>query len=167
LFLLSLQKGEKTLSVEDLKKALGSRPKAISGMKQIPSAMVYEKWFDAFELKFSVFQKDYERMQKDWAKDRDAMFDYLTEAEELKREIKAIKIENVVVPRADYDLQVHVPHKQLEDFDKDFPSINSHKYYVNGTLDYKKWATAVIQWRGKYQDFRFSLLNKELLEARI
>ena len=50
--------------------------------------------------------------------------------------------------KADYDLQVHVPRKQLEDLDKGFPSINSRKYYENGTVDYIKWATDVIRWRG-------------------
>ena len=58
-----------------------------------------------------------------------------------------------------------VPRKQLEDLDKGFPSINSRKYYENGTVDYIKWATDVIRWRGKFQDFRFGLLEKELLEA--
>jgi len=102
------------MSLEDLKKAI-AEVDAIIWAACEPNSLGREKMAD-FNKKFSVFLADYERMQKDWAKDRDAMFDYLTEAEELKREIKAIKIENVVVPRADYDLQVHVPRKQL--FDK-------------------------------------------------
>jgi len=55
---------------------------------------------------FSIFLKDneakdeeLEKLKKEWAKDRDAMFDYLTEAEELKRNIKELKAENVLVPR--------------------------------------------------------------------
>ena len=102
------------MSLEDLKKAI-AEVDAIIWAACEPNSLGREKMAD-FNKKFSVFLADYERMQKDWAKDRDAMFDYLTEAEELKREIKAIKIENVVVPRADYDLQVHVPRKQLSEW---------------------------------------------------
>jgi len=75
---------------------------------------------------------------------------------------KLLLIEDVLDVLDDY---VVVPRKQLEDLDKGFPSINSRKYYENGTVDYIKWATDVIRWRGKFQDFRFGLLEKELLEA--
>ena len=32
-----------------MKHNLANRPKAISGMKQIPNATVYEAWFESFE----------------------------------------------------------------------------------------------------------------------
>ena len=118
---MSLQKGEKTLSVEDLQKALGSRPKAISGMKQIPSAMVYEKWFDAFELKFSVFLKDYEqenavrielvKNEKDMkieALQLAILTIYKPEIEKLKRKLD--ETHSLVKDN------VHVPRKQLSEW---------------------------------------------------
>ena len=69
MFLLSLQKGEKTLSVEDLQKALDTLVREIRNYPRD----VWESQLNDFLKLFSVFQKD-------------------------------------------YDLQVHVPRKQL--FDK-------------------------------------------------
>ena len=161
------------MNQKDLKKALEQKSKTIEDIVPIPTGLFdNKKWIsleDALDL-FSVFQKDHEQenaVRIEQIKDEKntkinalqlaILTIYKPEIEKLKRKLD--ETHSLVKDN------VHVPRKQLEDLDKGFPSINSRKYYENGTMDYIKWATDVIRWRGKFQDFRFGLLEKELLEA--
>jgi hypothetical protein len=111
LFLLSLQKGEKTLSVEDLQKALDTLVREIRNYPRD----VWESQLNDFLKLFSVFQKD-------------------------------------------YDLQVHVPRKQLSELDTTQWLIEHEAEIQN------HFQRPIIQLsRGQILGY---FIDKELLEAQ-
>ena len=129
------------MSVKDLKKALEQKAKTLAELNK----QCRHTWRVCKDCMAHCEFKDTEQFKGKWLS-----------LEDVEAFLVELFLEKVIVP-----------HKQLEDLDKGFPSINSRKYYENGTIDYIKWATDVIRWRGKFQDFRFGLLEKELLEATL
>jgi len=117
LFLLSFQKGEKTLSVKDLQKALDTLVREIRNYPRD----VWESQLNDFLKLFSVFQKD-------------------------------------------YDLQVHVPRKQLSELIKQcplVPTLYNMTLYNMTVLERSRLlaehSVALDEW--------YHNLKKELLEA--
>jgi len=84
-------------SVEDLKKAL----------KNIPCLGIDDdklaEWIEDFKIKFSVFQKDYEKLRKE-----------LSESN-LLCELQALKISGLKTFNKQYNSKVSESRKQIED----------------------------------------------------